>query len=67
VVAAVLGAGLRFEGCGCGREPKYRPRTRAGLRARRSAAARQGVTLAAALSRPDPLTPADDEQTVRKR
>jgi hypothetical protein len=35
VVAAVLAAGLRYEGyepCGCGREPEFRPRTRAELR-----------------------------------
>lgn len=60
VVAAVLGAGLRYEGlsvCGCGKEPKYRPRTRAELRARRSVAARQGLPLSEALSRRDPLTP----------
>ncbi|WP_212735488.1 hypothetical protein [Herbidospora galbida] len=34
-VAAVLAAGLRYEGfetCGCGRDPKPRPRTRAQLR-----------------------------------
>ncbi|KAB2976879.1 hypothetical protein F8R89_35645 [Streptomyces sp. SS1-1] len=60
VVAAVLGAGLRYEGrsvCGCGREPTYRPRTRAELRARRSVATRDGLPLSEALSRPDPLTP----------
>ncbi|MFI1767229.1 hypothetical protein ACH41H_34960 [Streptomyces sp. NPDC020800] len=60
VVAAVLGAGLRYEGltaCGCGKAPKYRPRTRADLRARRRVAAREGLPLAQVLSRPDPLTP----------
>ncbi|MET8980122.1 hypothetical protein ABZX85_31415 [Streptomyces sp. NPDC004539] len=60
VAAAVLGEGLRYEGrsgCGCGREPKYRPRTRAELRARRIAAEREGVALSETLSRPDPLTP----------
>ncbi|WP_330236520.1 hypothetical protein [Streptomyces sp. NBC_00566] len=60
VVAAVLGEGLRYEGreaCGCGKEPKYRPRTRAALRARRAVAARQGLPLAEVLSRPDPSTP----------
>ncbi|GAB2576685.1 hypothetical protein GCM10027168_07000 [Streptomyces capparidis] len=59
VVAAVLGEGLRYEGlsvCGCGKEPKYRPRTRAELRARQTVAARDGLPLSEALSRPDPLT-----------
>lgn len=63
VVAAVLGEGLRYEGftgCGCGKEPKFRPRTRAELRARRVVASRTGVPLAEALSRPDPLTPMAD-------
>ncbi|MEX0171408.1 hypothetical protein [Streptomyces sp. LMG1-1-1.1] len=58
VVAAVLGAGLRYEGfesCGCGREPKFRPRTRAQLRARRIAAARTGAPLAEVLGRVEPL------------
>ncbi|MFJ6568089.1 hypothetical protein ACIQNU_11735 [Streptomyces sp. NPDC091292] len=61
VVAAVLGEGLRYEGrpaCGCGQEPKYRPRTRAQLRVRRIVAEREGVPLSEALARPDPLTPA---------
>ncbi|MFJ3660746.1 hypothetical protein ACIPPM_09770 [Streptomyces sp. NPDC090119] len=60
VVAAVLGEGLRYEGrdaCGCGKEPKYRPRTRAELRARRVVAAREGLPLAETLSRPEPSTP----------
>ncbi|MFG2589927.1 hypothetical protein OG379_32795 [Streptomyces sp. NBC_01166] len=60
VVAAVLGEGLRYEGrsaCGCDREPRYRPRTRAELRARRAVAARDALPLAEALSRPDPLVP----------
>ncbi|MFD9515976.1 hypothetical protein [Streptomyces sp. NPDC059979] len=58
VVAAVLDAGLRYEGfepCGCAREPKFRPRTRAQLRARRIAAARTGTPLAVLLGRADPL------------
>jgi hypothetical protein len=62
-VAAVLGAGLRYEGrpvCGCGKEPKYRPRTRAEVRARRIAAAREGLPLSETLSRVDPLTPSTD-------
>lgn len=63
VVAAVLGEGLRYEGlspCGCGKEPRYRPRTRADLRARRTVAARDGLPLSEALSRPDPSTPTAD-------
>ncbi|MCQ4212670.1 hypothetical protein [Streptomyces longispororuber] len=59
VVAAVLNAGLRYEGrdaCGCGRDRSFRPRTRAQLRARRVAAARTGVPLAEVLGRPDPWT-----------
>ncbi|GGY33042.1 hypothetical protein GCM10010299_44340 [Streptomyces tanashiensis] len=57
VVAAVLNAGLRYEGrgpCGCGKEPKFRPRTRAQLRARRIAATRTGISLAEMLGRADP-------------
>lgn len=56
-VAAVLGAGLRYEGfqfCGCGREPKYRPRTKAQVRVRRQLASRKGLSDADALSLPDP-------------
>ncbi|BDT92504.1 hypothetical protein IFM12275_24800 [Nocardia sputorum] len=56
VVAAVVGAGLRYEGfepCGCGWEPKYRPRTRAELRAHRKFATRNAVPLADALARPN--------------
>jgi hypothetical protein len=56
-VAAVLEAGLRYEGfepCGCGREPKFRPRTAAQVRARRRAARRQSVTAADALAARDP-------------
>ncbi len=52
-VAAVLGAGLRYDGfeaCGCSREPKYRPRTSAQVRARRRTGAREGLSDAAALS-----------------
>lgn len=58
VVAVVLGAGLRYEGfepCGCGRDPKFRPRTRAQLRARRIVATRTGTPLAALLGQADPL------------
>lgn len=56
-VAAVLGAGLRYDGfepCGCGRRPAYRPGTGAEVRARRRAGARQGLDDAAALSLRDP-------------
>lgn len=56
-VAAVLGAGLRYEGfetCGCGRVPEYRPRTAADVRARRRVAARYGLPDADALTARDP-------------
>ncbi|PJM98874.1 hypothetical protein CG740_32770 [Streptomyces sp. CB01201] len=49
VVAAVLNEGLRYEGrepCGCGKVPQFRPRTRARLRACRTAATRSGIPLA---------------------
>jgi hypothetical protein len=52
-VAAVLAAGLRYEGfetCGCSRDPKYRPRTSAQVRARRRVAAREGLTETEALA-----------------
>lgn len=55
-VAAVLAAGLRYEGfetCGCGREPKFRPRTSAQVRQRRRLAARRGVALADVLAARD--------------
>lgn len=55
--AAVLAAGLRYEGfetCGCGREPKFRPRTSAQVRQRRRLAARRGVPIAAMLASRDP-------------
>ncbi|MFH8717664.1 hypothetical protein [Streptomyces zaomyceticus] len=58
VVAVVLGARLRyesFEPCGCGRNPKFRPRTRAQLRARRRVATRTGTPLAELLGQADPL------------
>ncbi|MGW5779901.1 hypothetical protein [Streptomyces sp. NPDC003863] len=58
VVAVVLNAGLRYEGfesCGCGRDPKFRPRTRAQLHARRRVAARTGAPLAELLGQADPL------------
>ncbi|WP_211258708.1 hypothetical protein [Spirillospora albida] len=56
-VEAVLGAGLKYEGfqtCGCGREPKYRPRTSAEVRVRRRVAARAGLGEADALALRDP-------------
>ena len=57
-VAAVLGAGLRYEGfepCGCGRQPKFRPRKASEVRARRRVAARNGRTEAEALAARDPF------------
>ncbi|HUN37887.1 MAG TPA: hypothetical protein VMU95_38345 [Trebonia sp.] len=62
VVAAVLSAGLRYEGfgpCGCGREPKFRPRTKAQLRARRAQAARSGIPEAVMLAARDPYEAGD--------
>ncbi|MGW7588822.1 hypothetical protein [Streptomyces rubiginosohelvolus] len=59
-VAAVLGAGLRYEGlepCGCGKRPRFRPRTGAEVRARLAVAARTGVPVAEALARRDPAVP----------
>ena len=56
-VAAVLTAGLRYEGfetCGCRREPKFRPRTTARVRQLRRLAARNGITEAAGLAARDP-------------
>jgi DNA-directed RNA polymerase subunit RPC12/RpoP len=56
-VAAVLGAGLRYEGftvCGCSREPRFRPRTSAQVRMRRRVATRVGVPEAEALAARDP-------------
>ncbi len=56
-VSAVLNAGLRYEGfepCGCGHEPKYRPRTRAQIRRRLRLAARADIPVAEALAIRDP-------------
>ncbi|WP_436534860.1 hypothetical protein [Actinoplanes sp. HUAS TT8] len=56
-VAAVLAAGLRYEGfqtCGCGRDPKFRPRTSAQVRRRLRLAERRGIPVAAALAARDP-------------
>ena len=58
-VAAVLSAGLRYEGfetCGCSRQPEFRPRTSAQVRARRRIAARTGTDEAAALAARDPYS-----------
>ncbi|MFJ9785992.1 hypothetical protein ACIRSS_40920 [Amycolatopsis sp. NPDC101161] len=56
-VAAVLAAGLAYDGfepCGCGREPEFRPRKSAEVRARRRVAERTGVSDAEALAVRDP-------------
>jgi hypothetical protein len=56
-VAAVLSAGLRYDGfetCGCSRQPKFRPRTSAQVRARRRIAAKTGTSEVAALATRDP-------------
>lgn len=56
-VAAVLAAGLRYEGfqmCGCGRESRFRPRTSAQVRQRRRLAVRNGVAMADMLAARDP-------------
>ncbi|MBR7836435.1 hypothetical protein KDL01_24370 [Actinospica durhamensis] len=56
-VAAVLAAGLRYDGfvlCGCNFDPKFRPRTRAEVRARLRIAERSGLSAAEALGRRDP-------------
>ena len=60
VVAAVLTAGLWYEGwdlCGCGRDPKFRPRTNAELRARCRLAVRTGIPDRRMLSAADPYAP----------
>ncbi|MEU4690958.1 hypothetical protein [Actinoplanes sp. NPDC023714] len=59
-VAAVLGAGLRYDGfetCGCGRYPQYRPRTSAQVRRRRRIAARRGIPMATMPAARDPYDP----------
>lgn len=56
-VEAVLIAGLRYEGfstCGCSREPGFRPRTKAQVRARLRVARRNGVAQVEALAARDP-------------
>jgi len=53
----VLGAGLRYDGfatCGCSRNPEYRPKDSAQVRARLRAGARQGLTPGEALRLRDP-------------
>ncbi|HWS33284.1 MAG TPA: hypothetical protein VN408_11135 [Actinoplanes sp.] len=55
-VAAVLQAGLRYDGfepCGCGQVPRFRPRTGAQVRQRRRLSVRRNVPLAEALADPD--------------
>jgi hypothetical protein len=61
-VAAVLEAGLRYEGfqtCGCSRDPKFRPRTSAQVRARRRLADRTGIDVAVMLAARDPYSVRD--------
>ena len=56
-VSAVLAAGLRYEGfetCGCSREPRFRPRTRAQVRLRQRLARRRGLPVAEALALREP-------------
>jgi hypothetical protein len=58
-VAAVLTAGLKYEGfevCGCSREPKFRPQTSSQVRARRRLAGRTGVDDAIMLAAQDPYS-----------
>ncbi|RBQ18384.1 hypothetical protein DP939_19835 [Spongiactinospora rosea] len=72
-VAAVLEAGLRYEGfepCGCGQVPAYRPHTSAQVRARLRAAARSGLTPAEALTLrdlPDPVRHGGTRSRLRGR
>ncbi|WP_211244128.1 hypothetical protein [Actinospica robiniae] len=59
-VAAVLTAGLRYEGfetCGCSRDPEFRPRTSAQVRQRRRLATRRGIPEADLLASRDPYDP----------
>ncbi|MGW5355201.1 hypothetical protein ACWERV_32365 [Streptomyces sp. NPDC004031] len=70
VVSVVLHAGLRYEGlsgCGCAKEPEYRPRTRAEVRVRRTVAAREGTPLAEVLARPEPGEPMPPRESRRAR
>jgi hypothetical protein len=56
-VTAVLTAGLRYEGfetCGCSREPKFRPRTRAQVRLRQRLARRSDLPVEMALALREP-------------
>jgi hypothetical protein len=77
-VAAVLEAGLRYEGfetCGCSRDPKFRPRTSAQVRERRQLADRTGVNVAVMLAARDPYSvvdtadqsPASEPRQLRSR
>lgn len=57
-VAAVLEAGLRYEGfetCGCSRDPEFRPRSSAQVRERRRLADRAGGNVAVMLEARDPV------------
>ena len=61
-VAAVLEIGLRYEGfetCGCSRDPKFRPRISAQVRARRRLADRTGIDVAVMLAARDPYSVLD--------
>ena len=61
-VAAVLEIGLRYEGfetCDCSRDPKFRPRTSAQVRARRRLADRTGIDVAVMLAARDPYSVLD--------
>lgn len=67
VVRAILAEGLRFDerdGCGCSREPKFRPRSRAQLRERQIASKRLEVPLAVMLARRDPQQPETRDEKV---
>jgi hypothetical protein len=58
-VAVVLTAGLKYNGfvaCGCSKEPKFRPRTKAQVRARLRIAERTGIDRATALAARDPYS-----------
>ncbi len=63
-VAAVLGAGLRYEGlepCGCGKRPRFRPRTGAGGPGPPGRGGPHRVPVAEALARRDPAVPEEDD------
>jgi len=56
----VLRSRLTFHSCGCG-GPGYRPRSRAEVRERRTAAERLGIPLSTALARHDPWEPQEHQ------